>query len=413
MAKKTIPQSTVATNNIGLLPNKPTISAAALKGKFDQFGVDDKTFINNTINVLQDSTLNTSGSFTIGHRSPNLTSDNTGDALEEVRNIAVQAQAGTIADNSLDYVKLNNATKNAVVPYGVATNSGNNYTVDLSPGFVLADGCAFSFKCNADSSGNVNINPEGTGSKPLVKSNGTAVNNIKANGVYTARYNVTTGNFILQGEGGSGNALASDLLAGKTATTDAGDITGTMPNQSGTVKTGTSPDISGTNVRMFPPAGYYDGATRVQASDTDLIAGNIKSGVNIFGLIGTLPDGTGLKRKATLTITSNSAQSTYQMLSGGQKVAYDLVGTGFSFLPNIIVVIRDRGAGQNPRMYTTIYSRDSHFDSPFCWVGSVMADDTQLTQNVGYNPVPITASNGYFVIPVNQESAIYKVVVYE
>lgn len=50
---------------------------------------------------------------------------------------------------------------------------------------------------------------------------------------------------------GSGNASAGDILSGKTASVDTGDITGTMPNR-GTFNLGLGAAV---------PAGYYSGGT--------------------------------------------------------------------------------------------------------------------------------------------------------
>lgn len=38
-------------------------------------------------------------------------------------------------------------------------------------------------------------------------------------------------------------------------------------------------------------AGYYDGTEKTSASDANLIAGNIKTGVTIFGVASTMPAG--------------------------------------------------------------------------------------------------------------------------
>ena len=81
------------------------------------------------------------------------------------------------------------------------------------------------------------------------------------------------------GEGGSGSAVAGDLLFGKTATVDSGDITGTMPNN------GALGTITPTTSNQSIPAGYTSGGT--VAGDADLVGGNIKSDVNIFGVSGT------------------------------------------------------------------------------------------------------------------------------
>lgn len=116
------------------------------------------------------------------------------------------------------------------IPYGgVTTNAGNVYSLAAPTITALTDGLPVSLKCNADSTGAVSVNWDGKGAKPVLKPNGAPVTNWKANGIYTLRYNLSNTSFIQQGEGGSGNATASNLLSGKTASTDAGDIVGTMP----------------------------------------------------------------------------------------------------------------------------------------------------------------------------------------
>lgn len=86
---------------------------------------------------------------------------------------------------------------------------------------------------------------------------------------------------ILKFGGGSasGNATASDLLLNKTATVEAGEITGTMPNN-GAV------NITPSTSNQAISAGYHNGSGVVYG-DTDLVASNIKNGVNIFGVAGT------------------------------------------------------------------------------------------------------------------------------
>lgn len=79
----------------------------------------------------------------------------------------------------------------------------------------------------------------------------------------------------------AGDAVASNVLSGKTFINNTGQtITGTMTNRGGaqTVTPGTS------NKALY--SGYYSGNITVQG-DSDLIASNIKSGVNIFGVTGT------------------------------------------------------------------------------------------------------------------------------
>ena len=81
-------------------------------------------------------------------------------------------------------------------------------------------------------------------------------------------------------------ATASEILATKTAHARGTALTGTMPNNgavSGTIST-----VSG---EYTVPQGYHDGSGKVSISSTEqakLIAGNIRQGVTILGVEGTM-----------------------------------------------------------------------------------------------------------------------------
>jgi prepilin-type N-terminal cleavage/methylation domain-containing protein len=85
-----------------------------------------------------------------------------------------------------------------------------------------------------------------------------------------------------------GNAQSSDVLNGKTFSNDDGFQTGSMTNRSGNV-TAQGTSVSGTTLRFRPQQGYYSGdsSNSVEYNDTDFVAGNIKNGVNLFGVTGT------------------------------------------------------------------------------------------------------------------------------
>ncbi|HEY5582935.1 MAG TPA: hypothetical protein VIK78_00365 [Ruminiclostridium sp.] len=138
------------------------------------------------------------------------------------RETEIGTLSNTVSSHMLDYT--------LQVPYGgTATNVGNVYSIAAPVITALSAGMAVCVKCNVDSSGAVTFNWNGKGAKSVLKANQSVVTNWKANGIYTMRYDGT--NFILQGEGGSGNAIASDLALGKTAATDVGDIVGTNTNK--------------------------------------------------------------------------------------------------------------------------------------------------------------------------------------
>ena len=78
----------------------------------------------------------------------------------------------------------------------------------------------------------------------------------------------------------SGDATAEDVLTGKSfSNANATGINGTMPDN------GAVHLIPGTTLEPIP-AGYHNGSGSV-AGDTDLVASNIQSGVEIFGVIGS------------------------------------------------------------------------------------------------------------------------------
>lgn len=80
----------------------------------------------------------------------------------------------------------------------------------------------------------------------------------------------------------AGTAAVGDVLAGRTFSSGNGlGLTGTMPNNGGVAVT---PDTAPQTIA----AGYHDGTGSV-AGDADLLAANIKSGVDIFGVTGTAP----------------------------------------------------------------------------------------------------------------------------
>jgi len=96
----------------------------------------------------------------------------------------------------------------------------------------------------------------------------------------------------------AGNVTADQVLVGATfSNTSSVDLTGTMPN------IGQQTITPGTMAQTISQ-GYHDGTGSVDG-DADLVASNIKSGVNIFGVTGTYTgSGGGANVLATGQITS-------------------------------------------------------------------------------------------------------------
>ena len=100
------------------------------------------------------------------------------------------------------------------------------------------------------------------------------------------------------------NATAGEILSGKTAYVNGNKITGSMPNNGANNVTVTG--TSGTSI----PAGYYDGSGKAVIDSTSasaLTANNIRQGVTILGVLGSLsPEDDLTVGPVTATPTSSS-----------------------------------------------------------------------------------------------------------
>lgn len=114
MAKKTLSQATYADDNVQQLPVQVKGQASLVQQTFDKGTLDQKTYNNSTLlTELQSETPNDSGAHAIGFGSTqgDITSNNVGDALDEIVTIAKDAQGGTILPNSIGNDKLETDVK--------------------------------------------------------------------------------------------------------------------------------------------------------------------------------------------------------------------------------------------------------------------------------------------------------------
>jgi hypothetical protein len=249
-----------------------------------------------------------------------------------------------IEENAADQITLDNhiSDDTSHVSFFVATGIANVYSVGLPKGFILKKGIGFSAEINVNNTGPSTINLGNTGAKPIKKQNGNdvAAGQLRSGIIYTFRYNGT--NFILQGEGASGDATASDLLFGKKATTDVGEITGNIQTRAG----GT---VIPSTVDQTKTSGYYPSDIMVKGSP-NLLAPNIKKDVNIFNVVGTLDVASlGGRKFASGTIAH-----------GGNATHLQASGEALDFLPKYIMLWEgaDRLLIYNAdRTTTSYYSR--------------------------------------------------------
>jgi len=125
-----------------------------------------------------------------------------------------------------------------------------------------------------------------------------------------------------------GNAVAADLLSGKTAMVDAGSITGTMPNMTAYNSSVSNAVASGTLYTRISPGAYLTptgiGYPEITSSVPDLVPGNIKKDINIFGVVGTFIGGVApgsqlysVPGTYTFTVPANVTRVTAIIAGGG------------------------------------------------------------------------------------------------
>lgn len=138
---------------------------------------------------------------------PELNTDNkelTG-AINEI-NTKVTRHLAQYDEHEMDYVKH--------PIFCTATNIGNDYSVTIPKSdTILSDGMGVVVVIPSNATDFTTLNINGKGAKNITDAGGGRVKNLRAGGVYTLRYNATTSNFIVQGEGGDITIEGSTSLA--------------------------------------------------------------------------------------------------------------------------------------------------------------------------------------------------------
>ncbi|GIQ70777.1 hypothetical protein DUZ99_01935 [Xylanibacillus composti] len=120
----------------------------------------------------------------------------------------------------------------------------------------------------------------------------------------------------------SNGATAAQILTGRSAAVNGAAVNGSMPDR-GSVGTQT---ISTQNGEYAIPAGYHNGAGRVRATFANLTPANVRQGVNIGGVVGSLIPGV-----------------PYAEGSATPNQFGEIVVTGLSFRPRTIFISGDYG----------------------------------------------------------------------
>jgi phage-related tail fiber protein len=248
---------------------------------------------------------------------------------------------------SADQIDAHEADKAQHMAYATASGT-DSYTVSIPGILTLTEGLSVKIKFPNANTGAATLNINGLGAKVIQKSNGSALSagNIKAGQIMHLVYGGSV--FQLLGEGGEyGTAGAAQILTGYTVGTESGLLDGTMPNR------GAVSQSLAVNGSYIIPQGYHNGAGQVTqsiatkgaatitpstvnqviaanqylsgaqtiAGSANLLAANIKEGINIFGVVGTLAIG---KRWASGTAVRSGSLYTFQV-------------SGLAFTPRIVI----------------------------------------------------------------------------
>ncbi len=118
------------------------------------------------------------------------------------------------------------------------------------------------------------------------------------------------------------NAVAGDLLSGKTGYVNGTKITGNIASK------GAATYTPGTTDQTITAGQYLSGAQTI-SGDADLVAGNIKTGVGIFGVTGTFGDGvagnTVIASASTLRYFDSTSYKKYKEITVSTKGTYRVV----------------------------------------------------------------------------------------
>lgn len=247
-------------------------------------------------------------------------------------------------------------------PANAGTTEGTStaYTIITEPEpTALIDKIGAVFTVHVDSGNNPTLQWGDLEAKPILKPNGNPAI-LKANGLYTVRYNAVNDSFILQGEGGEyGTALPEDVLNTKTLGTEQGikqgamDLSNLIPDNIAEGVTinhveGVLKSLklnSGNDTILFNDSNVYHGSSLTPISVGKKITTNIKGSITI-----------------SFTLQSNQTiNSAYgQIYKNGSPTGIlgNSAGSYLTFVQNFTCEINDVF---ELKLYNTNYNQGGHY----------------------------------------------------
>lgn len=116
-----------------------------------------------------------------------------------------------------------------------------------------------------------------------------------------------TGTNTYDADTSDATAVAAEILNGKTAYKNGEKIIGTMPNRGAVA--GSITTVAG---EYTVPQGYHDGSGKVAIAATEqakLVATNIREGITVLGVTGTMSGSEGIKATAASVTPYTTAQT--------------------------------------------------------------------------------------------------------
>ena len=113
-----------------------------------------------------------------------------------------------------------------------------------------------------------------------------------------------TGSCEFDADTGDATAGAAEILTGKTAYVTGSKVTGTMPNNGAKTLS-----ITEKGKPVTIPQGYHDGSGKAQidaAEEAKLIPANIREGITVLGVLGTMSGSEGMRFSPTMSTTASA-----------------------------------------------------------------------------------------------------------